>query len=207
MLSIAERRVEELVRCLNCKNPRSISKEQQKALQSSLVEFGCVEPIVFNLRTQQVVGGHQRIQAADLQGIETLPVVEIDLDLKAETALNIALNKIKGEWDYGKLAILMADVISEEDLRLTGFAPAEIESIVASYNRDATTIEGAYEKLTNKSSEEVEANAYETVRCQLGIYQIRVDRQRYDRWLESLGGSSPVELGREIARRLNLKGA
>jgi len=44
-------------------NPRAISDEALEGLRSSIQEFGCVAPIVVNVRTQrlQVIEGHQRL--------------------------------------------------------------------------------------------------------------------------------------------------
>ena len=47
-----------------------------------------------------------------------------------EKALNLALNKISGEWDYDKLSTVMEDLkISHFDLDLTGFDFCEIKQI------------------------------------------------------------------------------
>ena len=47
-----------------------------------------------------------------------------------EKALNIALNKISGDWDKDKLALLIADLQGEDfDVSLTGFDPAEIDDL------------------------------------------------------------------------------
>lgn len=45
-------------------------------------------------------------------------------------ALNVALNKISGEWDNDKLALLIADLQGTDfDVSLTGFKPAELEAL------------------------------------------------------------------------------
>lgn len=43
-------------------NPRKISADQLKNLKKSIEEFGDLSGIVFNRRTGNVVGGHQRLK-------------------------------------------------------------------------------------------------------------------------------------------------
>lgn len=112
-------------------NPRRISDHDLDALRRSLRFFGTVEPIVVNRRSGHVVGGHQRIKAAEAEGIDTLPVVYVDLDDPSERQLNLALNKIHGEWDEAKLAAVLAELEQVgADLDLTGFSDAEIDLLI-----------------------------------------------------------------------------
>ena len=78
-------------------------------LKRSITEFGYVEPIIWNKRTGVVIGGHQRLKVLVDMGQTEIDCVVIDLDLRREKALNIALNKIQGDWDEEKLASLMAE--------------------------------------------------------------------------------------------------
>jgi DNA modification methylase len=112
-------------------NPRQMSEHDLDALRRSLRFFGTVEPIVVNQRSGHIVGGHMRIRAAEAEGIETLPVVYVDLDDPTERQLNIALNKIRGTWDEAKLADLLRELETlGADLDLTGFAEEEIEALL-----------------------------------------------------------------------------
>ncbi len=112
-------------------NPRKISDHDLAALQRSLRFFGTVEPIVVNRRSGHIVGGHQRVKAAEAEGIETLPVVYVDLDDPSEKQLNLALNRISGEFDMEKLAELLKDLEAQgADLDLTGFTTVEIDELL-----------------------------------------------------------------------------
>ena len=51
-------------------NPRKISDHDLEALRKSLRFFGAVEPIVVNKRSDRIVGGHQRVKAAEAEGLE-----------------------------------------------------------------------------------------------------------------------------------------
>lgn len=73
-------------------NPRAISPASRDALAASLDRFGLVQPIVWNERTGNVVGGHQRLAILAERGLEETEVVVVDLDEEDEKALNVALN-------------------------------------------------------------------------------------------------------------------
>ena len=112
-------------------NPRKISDHDLDALRRSLRFFGTVEPVVVNRRSGHIVGGHQRVKAAEAEGIDTLPVVYVELDDPSERQLNLALNRIHGEWDEEKLAAVLAELEQVgADLDLTGFTAEEIDQLV-----------------------------------------------------------------------------
>jgi len=105
-------------------------KEYQK-LRRSIEEFGYVEPVIFNRRTGNVVGGHQRLKVLLDLGHTEIDCVVVELDPEREKALNLALNKIQGEWDETKLAELMAELDAGAfDVSLTGFDAAEVDELL-----------------------------------------------------------------------------
>lgn len=116
-------------------NPRKDLKPgdpEYEKLKRSMEEFDCVEPLVWNKRTEHLVGGHQRLKILIEQGVKEFEVSVVDLDERKEKALNVALNKIEGEWDFTKLADLMVELDDGEfDLELTGFDIGEIERIMS----------------------------------------------------------------------------
>jgi len=112
-------------------NPRTISDHDLAALGRSMTTFGVVEPVVVNRRTGRIVGGHQRVRAAEVQGIAELPVVHVDLDEVQEKTLNLALNKISGAFDVDKLSEILKELDSlGADLDLTGFSDVELDSLI-----------------------------------------------------------------------------
>lgn len=114
-------------------NPRKDLKPgdpEYDKLKRSVEEFGYVEPIIWNRATGHVVGGHQRLKVLQDLGLDEVECVVIDMDQEREKALNIALNKISGDWDKDKLALLIADLQgSDFDVSLTGFSPAELDDL------------------------------------------------------------------------------
>lgn len=99
-------------------------------LKHSIETFGNVQPIVWNKRTGNVVGGHQRLSVLKSLGYETAPCSVVDLDENEEILLNIALNKIKGKWDYEKLESILKD-FDNEVATASGFSEEEIAIILA----------------------------------------------------------------------------
>lgn len=123
-------------------NPRIMPEEEQDKLENNLKTFGLVDPIIIDLTDDNtVVGGHQRLEALkninDEQELHLLKLGDIglvfkELDFKIkdkndQKALNLSLNKIRGEWDYSKLDDLLIE-LSEENykLELTGFNTEDI---------------------------------------------------------------------------------
>ena len=90
LLAIVHRQTTELAAMAAPYNPRKISDHDLEALRRSLRFFGTVEPIVVNKRFNRVVGGHQRVKAAEAEGIEQLPVVHVDLDEPSEKQLKVS---------------------------------------------------------------------------------------------------------------------
>ena len=101
-------------------------------LARSLDEFGCVEPLVWNRRTGNLVGGHQRLAVLKARGATEVDVSVVDLPPDKEKALNVALNKITGRWDESALAALLDDLLKtpEFEFDLTGFDVAEARSLI-----------------------------------------------------------------------------
>lgn len=127
-------------------NPRQISDEELTKLSNSINEFGLVDPIIINLKNNKIIGGHQRYDVLinqytlgnnfyaelNLLRFGDIGWVFTDTDLKIESkehekALNLALNKISGEWDFDKLSEVLEDLkISDFDITLTGFEDMEL---------------------------------------------------------------------------------
>ena len=118
--------------------------EYQK-LARSLDKFGCVEPVVWNERTGNVVGGHQRLKILLAAGETELDVSVVNLSDADEKALNIALNKIAGEWDTAALTELLQELSADSsiDETLTGFDRGELDNLLADLEGRAQGLEPA----------------------------------------------------------------
>ncbi|MFQ9527441.1 MAG: ParB N-terminal domain-containing protein [Faecalibacterium sp.] len=114
--------------------------EEYQAIERSLKRHGLVQPIVWNRRTNTVVSGHQRLTVLEAQGETEVTVSVVDLDDIQEKELNVALNKITGEWDDDKLSVILNEL--GEEATDTGFTLPEIDVLrdeLKSYFDDVTT--------------------------------------------------------------------
>lgn len=128
-------------------NPREIESHEFEALCRSLRFFGCVEPILCNRRTNHIVGGHQRVKAAEAEDFEALPVWWIDLDEPSEMQLNVSLNRVTGKFEESKLRDLIAELeIRGADTSLTGLKADEVSRLM---NREGEDVLDASEQLGN----------------------------------------------------------
>lgn len=137
-------------------NPRKKLKpgdKEYEKIKHSIEEFGYVEPVIIN-SDMTIIGGHQRVTVLQSLGYEEIDCVMIDIDKTKEKALNIALNKITGEWNKELLADLIKDLQSTDlDVGVTGFEPPEIEQLFNSVHDKKVTeddfdVEGELKKPT-----------------------------------------------------------
>lgn len=155
-------------------NPRKISKKEYKKLSKSINEFGLVDPIIINLKNgNKIIGGHQRYDVlkqeydegrlfGDLELIRLGDIgwvfTETSLNIKSEEhekALNLALNKISGQWDFEKLDSLLDELNSLDfDVELTGF-----DSFDEDLEFDKLMDKVEYDDKPKKSKEEKESDA------------------------------------------------
>lgn len=204
--------VKQLAKMGNPKNPRWMPESQLDALTQSLQEFGLVEPIIVNTRTNQIVGGHQRVAAAQKAGYENLEAVIIDVTPEKELALNLLLNKVKGDWDYDKLAECLSE-LSLEDFNVTGFSQSEAEAIIQSIADEGEALlgnSGVISEIRNKTDEEVEEELESTSKTQFGMFSRHITNTEYKQWVERLEnlseqGTSPAALGLVVAQMLGLE--
>jgi len=119
-------------------NPRKDLKPgdpDYEKLKKSITEFDMVEPLVWNKRTGNLVGGHQRLKILKAMDIKAVEVSVVDLDDANEKALNLALNKISGEWDLPRLKDLLQELDTGDfDMEITGFDLKEIEDLMSQFH-------------------------------------------------------------------------
>lgn len=114
-------------------NPRKRLKpgdEEYESLKRSIEVFGYVDPIIINA-DGTVIGGHQRLNVLVDLGYSDADVAVVDLNKNDEKALNIALNKITGEWDIEKLAEIFAELDADGyDASVTGYEESEYLDLI-----------------------------------------------------------------------------
>lgn len=122
-------------------NPRYIDDDELEDLIRSIQEYGLVEHFVGRKEDRRIIGGHQRAKAiftwltrdkgwtekrAKEQDVTVVFIPNLS-ESKCR-ALNLALNKIKGDWSYARVVGYIAKIASE-DLPLTGFSQDELDDL------------------------------------------------------------------------------
>ena len=142
-------------------NPRKKLKpgdKEYKKIKASIEEFGFADPLVVN-SDMTIIGGHQRLTVAVDLGYTEVPCAVVDVDKDREKALNIALNKITGQWDDQLLADLLRDLDTAHfNTDLTGFDRAEIENLFSNI----------YDKKVKEDDFDVDAELKQPVFSKLG---------------------------------------
>ena len=118
-------------------NPRQDLKpgdREYEKIVRSIDEFGYVEPIVWNETTGNIVGGHQRLKILIERGETEVEVSVVRLNEHDEKVLNVALNKITGRWDTGKLTDLLKELQAEGAMEVTGFEDWELDALSMQYD-------------------------------------------------------------------------
>ena len=129
----------------NPMNPRKITEQKLRMLRKSMEEFGDLSGIVFNRRSGQIIGGHQRLKHLDPDweivkkktedSVGTVAIGhiitpkgnwtyrEVDWPEEKEIAANIAANQQGGSFDLPALKSLAMKI---EDLDLIGFSESDL---------------------------------------------------------------------------------
>lgn len=144
-------------------NPRKHLRpgdEEYERLKRSIQTFGYVDPIIINA-DGTVIGGHQRLFVLQDLGYHEADVAVVNLSKQDEKALNIALNKISGEWDEEKLAAIFAELdAAGYDTEETGFDKKEQQEVMEAVK----ALEGDLEEereLSDKYTKKIKKITYE----------------------------------------------
>jgi hypothetical protein len=112
-------------------NPRTISEYARRKLKQILENHGLVETPVWNKRSGNLVGGHQRLSIVDdIEGTDqyTIGVAQIDVDKRREKELMVALNNAQAQGGFD--ADKFFEMLKSEDaptLEGMGFTKSDLE--------------------------------------------------------------------------------
>ena len=183
-------------------NPRIDLKpgnSDYEKLKKSIETYNCYVPLVVNSRTWHVVGGNQRLRVLIELGYKEVDVVIVDLSLDSEKALNLALNKISGDWDQDKLATLLEELqkTPDFDLDLTGFDFPEISRILDDFHEpkdpDDFDFNGAVESIecpVTKKGDVIELGSHRII-CGDSACQEDLDRLLQDEKIDLVHTDPP----------------
>ncbi len=123
---------------------------EYEKIANSIEEFGYVEPVVWNEQTGNVVGGHQRLKILAAKGYEEIEVSVVNMSLHDEMILNVALNKIGGRWDTGKLTEILQELKEMGEMEITGFEEWELDALNMQYDHISDLLEEDFSEFASK---------------------------------------------------------
>jgi hypothetical protein len=140
--------------------------------------FGLVQPIIFNKRTKNIVGGHQRyFQLLNKKIVETDCVI-VDLSLSQEKKLNISLNNkfIQGDFISEELNKILAEIKTDFDFKELGLdklvesADLLSEKIGGDIKKDfKDSFASKYEVIVECADENEQAEIFDRLQNELGL--------------------------------------
>jgi ParB-like chromosome segregation protein Spo0J len=134
-MDIQEIEIDKIIPYIN--NPRKNLNVDKVA--SSIKEFGFQQPIVVD-KTNTIVVGHTRYEAAKKLGITKVPVQIADLSENQAKAYRIADNRLNQDasWDTKLLNIEFNDLLSKDyNLDSLGFTTDELDTLFLKSSEDA----------------------------------------------------------------------
>ena len=117
--------------------------DEYEKLKRNIDRFGVVVPVIWNKRTNRVVSGHQRLTVLMNEGVTETDVSVVDLDETAEKQLNIAMNKVTGEWDEVKLKELLDEDAGDTNERFGLFWQGKKRAMRAAQDPTTATLKPA----------------------------------------------------------------
>lgn len=122
-------------------NPNTMEKRHFDSLVSAMKRVGFLQPILVRELTPpegplhyELIDGHHRHDAARAAGIDPVPAIVVPYDTDLACALQIGMNRLRGELDLlncaQSMSRLAADGWGLEELTLTGFDLDECRSML-----------------------------------------------------------------------------
>ena len=176
--------------------------QQYQALRGSMQENGLVLPLIVNARDNTLISGHQRLQVLLAEGeIETTAVL-LDLPPAQAKALVLALNKLDGVWDYGRVADILQELMEQQsDLTSTGFTAKEIGELLGELEIEiiSQTVDVEPMRLAKK------ADKSGSVKCLVGEFKFTLTGEEFADLMASVRekvGFTQLLVCEEMKRRL-----
>ena len=132
------------------RNPNTHSDGQIKLLAKIIQHQGWRNPVVVSKLSGFIVAGHGRLKAAELLGLDEVPIDLQDFKTEAdELAHLVADNRIAELSEINR--VTLADIIADLDtgeinLELTGFEIPDIEELMTAAHPDAQQKDGNFDE-------------------------------------------------------------
>lgn len=178
-------------------NPRKKLKpgdSEWEALNDSIEKFDLAVPLIINKTTGFLVSGHQRLEVLKARGTKKAEVVFVEITPEKEKSLNIALNKISGDWDEEKLKDLLQE-FDIEDISITGFSQEELDKMfdLATESVDDFNDEKQEEKISEVLDKEIDFT----------VFLSFPTKEAAEQWLKSQGVTDATY--ENFARNITIK--
>lgn len=132
------------------RNPNKMTGEQFELLVGAIKRVGCVQPVLVRALPSmeelspkaretamsleegwEIIDGFHRINACKRAGLTHVPAVIIESDEQMAAALQLGLNRMRGEVSLNAAAYELELLADTTYIELCGFAPDEIAALVA----------------------------------------------------------------------------
>jgi ParB/RepB/Spo0J family partition protein len=144
-------------------NPKEHPDGQVKKIASSIKNYGWDQPIVVD-EDNEIIKGHGRMQAAQLLGLDDVPVIKReDLSDAEAKASRIADNKTAESAWLDEALETEVDLLSEEetiDLDSLGFDEPELDSLLEEASLDDEDIAEAFGELPDGGRDSMQTKTF-----------------------------------------------
>ncbi len=169
----------------NPRNARTHSRRQLRQIAESIKAFGFLNPILID-DAGTVLAGHGRLAAAQLLGLEIVPILRADgLSASQKRAYVLADNRLaeKAGWNWETLAIELGELVEllpteGLELSVTGFDATEIDTVLGDFSEPRPGPEDALPALGTPVAREGEVWALGKHRVLCGDARSNVDMDR-----------------------------
>lgn len=135
------------------KNPRRNEAAVPQVVES-IKRFGFAAPIVARQADGEIIAGHTRAKAAEVLGLDRVPVRFLDLDPADAHLLALADNKLneKADWDAAGVASILSEY-GLDDAALAGWDAAELDKLAGEL--------GVNEQPEESSTKEIDPDSFD----------------------------------------------
>jgi DNA modification methylase len=113
-------------------NPRKHDTDVEH-LVKSIEHFGWTNPVLVQEKTNRIIAGHGRIEAAKRANLQSVPCIFLDLNDADASAYTVADNKLAelSTWDQEKLTAMLAELkLTNYDMGLMGYTDDELNQLL-----------------------------------------------------------------------------
>jgi ParB-like chromosome segregation protein Spo0J len=116
-------------------NPNVMDPADYAMLERAIEKVGFLQPVLVS-KDLEIIDGVHRTRAAKSLGINGIPCVVVDANSSTATALQIGMNKLRGELDLTRVTDSLLALTKEgwglAELTITGFSEDDIEALLHS---------------------------------------------------------------------------